>query len=72
MNHNFFTLFFLGDSRNTEEEPDNQGGWETNILYLMLALCYIVVAAIDSTPETTWSTFYREMLSTGQVQFVHY
>jgi len=34
---------------------------------LMLALFYFLAAGSDPTPETTWSTFYREMLSTGEV-----
>ena len=44
----------------------------TIIPWLMLALFYFLAAGSDPTPETTWSTFYREMLSTGEVQFVHY
>lgn len=57
-----------GDSRNSEEEPDNQGGWVTILPWLMLALVYLFAAGSDFTPETTWSTFYREMLSTGEVE----
>ena len=68
MNHNFFTLF-LGDSQNSEEEPENQGGWVTILPWLMLAWFYFLAAGIDPTPETTWSTFYREMLSTGEVHW---
>ena len=33
----------------------------------MLAVFYFLTAGSDPTPETTWSTFYREMLSTGEV-----
>ena len=58
---------FSGDSRNPEEEPENQGGWVTILPWLMLALFYFLAAGSDPTPETTWSTFYREMLSTGEV-----
>jgi len=57
-----------GDSRNPEEEPENQGGWVTILPWLMLALFYFLAAGSDPTPETTWSTFYREMLSTGEVE----
>ena len=35
----------------------------------MLAWFYFLAAGIDPTPETTWSTFYREMLSTGEVHW---
>ena len=69
MNHNFFTII-LGDSQNSEEEPENQGGWVTILPWLMLAWFYFLAAGSDPTPETTWSTFYREMLSTGEVKFV--
>jgi len=57
-----------GDSQNPEEEPENQGGWVTVLPWLMLALFYFLAAGSDPTPETTWSTFYREMLSTGEVE----
>ncbi|KAL9986997.1 hypothetical protein ACROYT_G001231 [Oculina patagonica] len=57
-----------GDSQNPGEEPENQGGWVTILPWLMLALFYFLAAGSDPTPETTWSTFYREMLSTGEVE----
>ena len=44
----------------------------TILPWLMLALVYLFAAGSDFTPETTWSTFYREMLSTGEVQIIHW
>ncbi|KAJ7351147.1 Paraplegin [Desmophyllum pertusum] len=57
-----------GDSPNPDELPENQGGWVSFLPWLMLAIFYMLVAGSDSVPETTWSTFYREMLSIGEVE----
>lgn len=51
-----------------DSDPGNQqGGWVSILPWLMLALFYFLTAGSDPTPETTWSNFYREMLSTGEV-----
>ena len=50
-----------------DSDPGNQGGWVSILPWLMLAVFYFLTAGSDPTPETTWSTFYREMLSTGEV-----
>ena len=50
-----------------DPDPGNQGGWVSILPWLMLAVFYFLTAGSDPTPETTWSTFYREMLSTGEV-----
>lgn len=57
-----------GDSQNPEEEPGKDGGWVTILPWVMLAVFYLLAAGSDPTPETTWTTFYREMLSTGEVE----
>ncbi|CAH3176045.1 unnamed protein product [Porites evermanni] len=51
-----------------DPDPGNQGGWVSILPWLMLAVFYFLTAGSDPTPETTWSTFYREMLSTGEVE----
>ena len=66
--------YFLGDSRNPEEKPDKQGLIVTILLSLMLVLSSLLqLAAVSyevfNLTTTTWSTFYGEMLSTGEVQF---
>lgn len=50
----------------SDDDP-NQGGWVQILPWLILGMFYFLTAGSDPTPETTWSTFYREMLSTGEV-----
>ena len=37
------------------------------IPWLVLVAFYLLTAGTDTTPETTWATFYREMLIAGEV-----
>lgn len=58
-----------GTSGPFDSDPGNQqGGWVSILPWVMLAVFYFLTAGSDPTPETTWSTFYREMLSTGEVE----
>ena len=65
------SVAIAGDSQNPEEEPGKDGGWVTILPWVMLAVFYLLAAGSDPTPETTWTTFYREMLSTGEVSSIH-
>lgn len=63
----FLALFtYLVDETGSDDDP-NQGGWVQILPWLILGMFYFLTAGSDPTPETTWSMFYREMLSTGEV-----
>ena len=55
----------------SSDDDPNQGGWVQILPWLILGMFYFLTAGSDPTPETTWSAFYREMLSTGEVLYVY-
>ena len=60
-------VVLIGEPPVPGEYPGNQGGWVQIVPWLVLAVFYFLSAGSDPTPETTWTTFYREMLCTGEV-----
>ena len=58
---------YVVDEAGSDDDP-NQGGWVQILPWLILGMFYFLTAGSDPTPETTWSTFYREMLSAGEVK----
>lgn len=62
-------MTFFQDEPKLGEDP-NQGGWIQILPWIVLAAFYLLTAGTDPTPETTWTTFYREMLTTGEVHII--
>ena len=58
---------FLEQQRSPDEDPSPFNWGRLLILGGVVAL-YIFTASIDPVPESSWSVFYREMLSTGEVR----
>ncbi|XP_032226471.2 paraplegin isoform X2 [Nematostella vectensis] len=63
-----------GDGKKPDQSSPNpedagpQGSMAQILPWIILAVFYFLTAGTDPTPETTWTVFYREMLSAGEVE----
>eukprot|EP00795_Rhopilema_esculentum_P001916 gene1916-16423_t len=56
------------DQQRSPDEDPSPFNWGRLLILGGVVALYIFTASIDPVPESSWSVFYREMLSTGEVQ----
>lgn len=59
---------YTSDQQQHPGEDPNAFSWNRLLILGGVAALYIFTASIDPVPETSWSAFYREMLSAGEVR----
>ncbi len=66
LDKNEFLSIFLDQQQAPGEDP-NPFTWNRIVILGIIGAVYLFTSSIDPVPETSWSSFQREMLSTGEV-----